>query len=98
MSTSYQTIIKPVVTEKSIQLRQVNKYVFLVNPKSTKSQVKQAFIDIFKVKPVGVNLIKQKLLTKFSWRTKNNVKTGNTKKAIITLNSKDKIDLLTLKK
>lgn len=98
MSTSYQIIIKPILTEKSIQLRQVNKYVFLVNPKSTKGQVKQAFVDIFKVKPISINLIKQKLLTKFSWRTKNNVKTGNFKKAIVTLNSKDKIDLLALKK
>ena len=38
----YDVILKPVVTEKSMELMGEKKYTFLVHPEATKSQVKEA--------------------------------------------------------
>ena len=38
----YDVILKPVVTEKSMELMASKKYTFLVHPEATKSQVKEA--------------------------------------------------------
>ena len=91
-------IIAPIQTEKSLIDRAANKYHFWVNYKSNKNQIKQAFEVLFKIKPLSVNTSSDRSRTKFSSRTRNYIKTANTKKAIITLSSKDKIDILTVKK
>ncbi|MDP3734201.1 MAG: 50S ribosomal protein L23 [Nanoarchaeota archaeon] len=47
----------PLSTEKSIrQIEFENKLVFSVNPQSTKSDVKRAVEELFKVKVTGVNI------------------------------------------
>jgi L23_arch: archaeal ribosomal protein L23 len=38
----YDVILKPVVTEKSMELMGEKKYTFLVHPEATKSQIKEA--------------------------------------------------------
>ena len=37
----YDVILKPVVTEKSMELMGEKKYTFLVHPEATKSQIKK---------------------------------------------------------
>jgi len=91
-------IISPIQTEKSLLDRARNKYHFWVNYKANKHQIRKAFIAIFNIKPVSVNTSLSRSRSSFSLRTKNQVKTGNSKKAIITLSPKDKIDILTVKK
>jgi large subunit ribosomal protein L23 len=91
-------IISPVQTEKSLIDRARNKYHFWVNYKANKYQIKQAFEALFKIKPLAVNTTSDRSRTKFSSRTRSYIKTANTKKAIITLSSKDKLDILTVKK
>ena len=52
----YDVILKPVVTEKSMELMGEKKYTFLVHPEATKSQVKEAVEKMFdgaKVKSVN---------------------------------------------
>lgn len=52
----YDVILKPVVTEKSMELMGEKKYTFLVHPQATKSQVKEAVEKMFdgaKVKSVN---------------------------------------------
>ena len=49
----YDVILKPVVTEKSMELMGEKKYTFLVHPEATKSQVKEA-VEICKM---GLNKI-----------------------------------------
>ena len=44
----YDVILKPVVTEKSMELMGEKKYTFLVHPEATKSQVKEAVEKMFK--------------------------------------------------
>ena len=45
-------LIKPVVSEKASMLREQNKYVFIVRPDATKTQIKEAVSSLFKVKVV----------------------------------------------
>ena len=52
----YDVILKPVVTEKSMELMGEKKYTFLVHTEATKSQVKEAVEKMFagtKVKSVN---------------------------------------------
>jgi len=46
---------RPLVTEKTTQLKEQNKYVFEVGPNSTKGQVKEAVEAVFNVKVTAVN-------------------------------------------
>ena len=52
----YDVILKPVVTEKSMELMGEKKYTFLVHPEANKSQIKEAVEKMFegtKVKSVN---------------------------------------------
>ena len=45
----YDVILKPVVTEKSMELMGEKKYTFLVHPEATKSQaVSYTHLDVYK--------------------------------------------------
>jgi len=84
-------IIKPVVTEKSMNLLADNKYTFIVDKKSNKTEIKNAIEDIFKVRVEKVYTInvkgKPKRMGKFVGRT------SDRKKAIVSLKSGQKIKL-----
>jgi len=62
MDTKYLEIIKaPIITEKGSHLAQNEaKYLFKVDPKATKSEIKDAVEKIFKVKVDSVNTINSK--------------------------------------
>ncbi len=65
MDTKYLEIIKaPLVTEKSSDAKQDNKYTFLVSEKATKTEIKEAVERIFKVKVVSVTTLNIKVKTK----------------------------------
>ncbi len=96
--TSLNIIIKPIVTEKTLAIQGGHKYSFWVDTKANKNQIKTAFTQLFGVTPLSVNTIKIKTPSKYSWRTKSQLKSKNLKKAIITVSPKDKIDILTIKK
>lgn len=50
----YQDIlIRPVSSEKATNLREQDKYVFVVHPKATKTQIKEAVTKLFNVKVVS---------------------------------------------
>lgn len=54
----YKIIINPLATEKAVRLLEMeNKLVFVVDSKSTKSQIKKAVEEAFKVKVLKVNTI-----------------------------------------
>jgi len=53
----YDVIRYPVVTEKSTNLAQYNKYIFKVDVKSTKAQIKKAIESIFEVSVTKINTI-----------------------------------------
>ena len=51
---TYDVIIKPLVTEKSMKDVSLGKYTFAVAKDSTKGQIKQVVSDLFKVHVVSV--------------------------------------------
>ena len=93
-------IICPILSEKSNMLVSQNKYVFKVNVKSNKLQIKEAVEKRFGVKVSNVATMnfkgKRKNLT---MRSSGNVirtsgKRSSWKKAIVSLNQGDKIDFV----
>ena len=50
-------IIRPVISEKTTELMEQNKYVFRVPVKANKMQIKQAIKKIFNVQPEKVNVM-----------------------------------------
>jgi large subunit ribosomal protein L23 len=85
-------IIKPVVSEKSYSLIDEGKYTFEVDPRSNKTEIKQAIENIFKVEVASVNTLNRQGKTR---RTKFGLgKRKDTKRAIVTLKS-GTIDIFT---
>ena len=85
----YEVLRKPLVTEKSTRLSEKNKYVFEVDKKASKDQVRAAVEKAFNVGVVSVNVVRipseskragKRIVTSSSW-----------KKAIVTLKEGDKI-------
>lgn len=80
----YDVILKPVITEKTMELMADKKYTFLVHTEATKSQVKEAVEKMFagtKVKSVNT----MNLDGKTKRRGATYGKTAKTKKAIVQL-------------
>ena len=80
----YDVILKPVVTEKSMELMADKKYTFLLHTEATKNQVKEAVEKMFKgTKVASVNTMNLDGKTKRRGMTYG--KTAKTKKAIVQL-------------
>jgi len=76
-------IVAPVVSEKSYSLIDEGKYTFLVDPRSNKTEIKNAVEAIFGVKVSSVNTANRKGKTR---RTRTGLgKRKDTKRAIVTL-------------
>lgn len=76
-------IIKPIVSEKSYGLMDEGKYTFEVDPRSNKTEIKNAIETIFDVKVSSVNTANRQGKSR---RTKFGLgKRKDTKRAIVTL-------------
>lgn len=80
----YDVILKPVVTEKSMNSMSEKKYSFLVHPEATKTQVKEAVEKMFAGTKVA-NVNTMNLEGKTRRRGNTSGKTSKTKKAIVQL-------------
>ena len=87
------TIISPNITEKSSSLSEFNKVVFKVHKGSNKNSIKKSIEKIFKVNVTKINIIIKKSRNKITRGRK--VKVMGYKKAIITLQKGQNIDLTT---
>lgn len=90
--TKYLEIIKaPVITEKSQAAQNMGKYVFKVDPKANKIEIKNAIEKIFKVKVTSIRTLnvkpKKRRVGRYSGLT------NRTKKAIVTLAEGQTINL-----
>ncbi len=87
----YDTILAPVITEKSTLLSEENKVIFRVPLAATKAQIKQAVENLFRVDVTGVNTIRVKGKTK---RFRGTIgRRPDFKKAIVTLKDGQSIDI-----
>jgi large subunit ribosomal protein L23 len=89
----YDTILSPVITEKSTLLSEQNKVVFKVADDASKDEIAAAVEALFKVKVTKVNTIVTKGKTK---RFKGIMgRRSDVKKAIVTLQDGQSIDVTT---
>ena len=88
MKTLHDVIIKPIITEDSMARLADKKYTFEVAKTASKVEIKKAVEEIFKVEVAKVNTISMKGKDK---RVGYHVgKTGEWKKAIVTLTAASK--------
>lgn len=90
MKSSYQIILRPIITEKSTQLKEKNKEVcFEVATKATKTEIKKAVEHLFKVKVESVRTLHET----GKWRKvgRNQGQTKDWKKAYVKLKEGEKM-------
>ena len=86
-----QILIEPVLSEKSNILREEGKYVFKVDPRASKIQIKEAVRQLYNVNPVSCNVIRvggkpKRLRSRPGY-------TSSWKKAIVKLSKDEKIGI-----
>ena len=88
---SNDVIIRPVISEKTTEMMELNKYVFKVAMGANKLMVRQAVQELFGVRPERVNVMLMRGKNRrLRWKTGRR---SAWKKAIITLKPGDKIDV-----
>ena len=89
----YDTILSPIITEKSTILSEYNQVVFEVPLTANKVEIKEAVETLFKVEVMAVNTLRNKGKTKRFRGIPGRRK--DVKKAIVTLKDGDTIDIAT---
>ena len=85
----YDVILKPVITEKSMNAMAEKKYTFLVHPEANKTMIKEAVERMFEgTKVASVNTMNNDGTEKRRGRSVG--KTAKTKKAIVQLTADSK--------
>lgn len=85
-------IKKPRITEKASFNAEQNVYTFDVMPSANKTEIKKAIFQLYKVKPVKVNILMVPSKQVFS-KGKKGTKSGG-KKALVYLKKGDKIEII----
>ena len=92
MPTIHQTIVRPIVTEKSSAAYQERgEYTFEVHPEASKVHIRQAVEQLFGVKVTGVWTSNQRGKAKRMGKTAG--RRNHWKKAIVTLREGDTIEI-----
>jgi large subunit ribosomal protein L23 len=91
MKTARDVIIRPVVSEKSYGGLEQNTYTFLVDPRSNKTEIKEAVQKIWNVRVTSVNTLNRK--GKVKRRRFTQGKRADQKRAIVTLAEGDSIEI-----
>jgi large subunit ribosomal protein L23 len=87
----HDVIRRPVISEKSYEMLDENKYTFIVDPRANKTHIKQAVEKIFDVKVLSVNTMNRR-----GKRKRRGLIVGkrpDTKRAIVTVAPGDRIEL-----
>ena len=82
----------PLITEKGTDLNALGKYLFLVDKKATKNEIKKIVEKEYKVKVTKVNVINTKPKPRRLGRSQGH--RPGYKKAIVTLAKDQKIDVV----
>jgi large subunit ribosomal protein L23 len=83
MKTGYDVIIRPIITENSMDMAADKKYAFKVAKSANKTEVRKAIEEIFGVDVAKVNVVNVSGKRKRLGRTMGT--TSSYKKAIVTL-------------
>ena len=91
MKDPRDVILRPVISEKTYGLLDENKDTFVVDPRSNKTEIKQAIERIFEVKVLDVNP-----MNRTGKRKRRGLivgKRSDTKRAIVSVAAGDEIEL-----
>ena len=88
-----QTLIRPVMTEKSVGQEAINKFTFVVHDDATKIDVKNALLSLYGVEVEKVNILHT--LPKYRLGKGKHLleKRQGNRRAIVTLKEGSKLDL-----
>jgi large subunit ribosomal protein L23 len=91
---AFAVILRPLVTEKSTELSGANKYIFEVDVRANKPQIKAAVEKAFDVKVTGVNVMVMKGKAHGGRRFGRRIThSPDWKKAVVTLAPDNHIEL-----
>ncbi len=93
MKDHRDVILRPVVSEKSYELLEKGVYTFIVAPKASKSEIRDAVETVFDVSVLKVNTLNRKGKRRRERRTNRWIRTSDQKRARVTLAEGDSIDL-----
>lgn len=88
----YDVLRRPIISEKSAKLAEAGAMAFEVDARAGKKDVANAIKAIYNITPKKVNILNQKGKVK-SFRGRNSGTQKMVKKAYITLNEGDKIEI-----
>lgn len=91
MKNPRDVIIRPVVSEKSYAGLERNAYTFIVDPRASKTEIKEAVQAIWNVRVVSVNTLRRR--GKVKRRRFTIGKRPDQKRAIVTLAEGDSIEI-----
>ena len=89
MKTSYDIIVRPIITEQSMEAVDLKKYVFEVQKDATKADVKKAVEEVFGVKVDKVSTLNVRAKAKRTGRYPEGM-TRTWKKAVVKLSADSK--------
>lgn len=90
---AYKVLLRPHVTEKTAVLASGGKYVFEVQAKTNKIEIKKAIYNLYGIMPKSVNVINQ--MGKYRRLGRSAGRTKNWKKAVVILPKGKFIDVYT---
>jgi large subunit ribosomal protein L23 len=92
--TAHEVILRPVISEKSMDEAGRGKYTFAVHGSANKIMIKSAVEELFKVNVTGVNVLTTKAKEKRRGTRRGRISGFTTpwRKAVVTLASGQKIE------
>lgn len=89
----YDILRRPVISEKTAKLSESNAVAFEISADATKTDVANAIVGIYGVKPTKVNIVVTKGKVKSAPNRKSSGTQRSVKKAYVTLPADAKLDL-----
>jgi large subunit ribosomal protein L23 len=93
VTTNRTVLLRPIISEKSYGLMEHGAYVFVVDPRASKEEIRDAVEETFAVHVASVNTLNRKGKRKRSRRSSTFGQRPDTKRAIVRLVGEDRIEM-----
>jgi large subunit ribosomal protein L23 len=93
MTSNRTVLVRPIISEKSYGLMEKGAYVFVVDPRASKAEIRDAVEESFGVHVASVNTLNRKGKRKRNRRSMTFGRRSDTKRAIVRLVGEDRIEL-----